>query len=257
MRERVSRWLIGASDSLYRLLLAAYPRQFRQEYSQQMAQVFQECCHEAYRRRGVAGLARLWVRTLSDLVSSAIHEHTGGQSMLLKRLFDIAVALAMLAALAPTMISIAILIKLGSRGPIFYRDLRVGRNGRLFTMYKFRTMTEHDGTRQVTRIGQLLRAATLDELPQLLNVLAGDMSLIGPRPPLPHEVSLADADWQRALALRPGITGVAQLTYGLNRVDARTMRELDLEYLNRRSLKMDVMLLLRTFVMLARQVSRD
>jgi lipopolysaccharide/colanic/teichoic acid biosynthesis glycosyltransferase len=106
------------------------------------------------------------------------------------------------------------------------------------------------------RVGRILRAASLDELPQLLNVLAGDMSLIGPRPPLPHEVHLAHADWQRVLALRPGITGVAQLTYGLNRVDARAMRELDLEYLKRRSLKMDAKLLLRTFVMLTRQVKR-
>jgi len=88
----------------------------------------------------------------------------------------------------------------------------------------------------------------------LLNVLAGDMSLIGPRPPLPREVSLADPDWQRALTLRPGMTGVAQLTYGLNRVDAQTMRALDLEYLKRRSLKMDAKLLRRTFVMLTRQV---
>jgi lipopolysaccharide/colanic/teichoic acid biosynthesis glycosyltransferase len=176
---------------------------------------------------------------------------------ILKRFFDITVALAMLIALAPIMVVMAILIKLDSRGPVFYCDLRVGRNGRLFTMYKFRTMAERAGTRQITRIGRMLRAASLDELPQLLNVLAGDMSLIGPRPRLPHEISLADTDWQRTLALRPGITGVAQLTYGINRVDDQIMRAIDLEYLKRRSLKMDAKLLLRTFVMLTRQVKRS
>jgi len=256
MHKRMSQRLIGASDWLYRLLLRIYPREFRHTYGPQMAQVFRDCCREAYQRRGSVSLVGLWARTLNDLLISAIDEHLGGRGMILKRLFDITLALAALITLAPVLAGIAILIKLHSRGPVFYRDLRVGRNGRLFTMYKFRTMTEHTSTRQITRVGRILRAASLDELPQLLNVLAGNMSLIGPRPPLPHEVRLADADWQRVLALRPGITGVAQLTYGLNRVDAQTMRELDLEYLKRRSLKMDAKLLLRTFVMLTRQVKR-
>jgi len=257
MHLRMSQRLIGASDWLYRLLLHAYPATFRECYGGEMAQVFRECCREAYRRRGAVGLAGLWARTLSDLVISAIDQHiVGGSGMFLKRLFDITLALAALIVLAPILAAIAILIKLDSRGPVFYRGLRVGRNGRLFTMYKFRTMSEQAGIHQITRLGRMLRAADLDELPQLLNVLAGDMSLIGPRPRLPHEVSLADADWQRALTLRPGMTGVAQLTYGLNRVDDRTMREVDLEYLKRRSLKMDIKLLLRTFVMLTRQIKR-
>ena len=257
MRPRALRRLIRASDWLYRLLLRIYPRAFRERYGDEMAQVFGESCRVACQQRGAGGLIGLWAGTLLDLLISASREHLeGGTDMIVKRLFDITLALAGLIALSPILAAVAIAVKLDSRGPILYRDRRVGRNGRLFTMYKFRTMVELDGTREITHVGRILRAAYLDELPQLLNVFAGDMSLIGPRPPLPHEVRLGDADWQRALALRPGITGIAQLTYGLNRVDAELMREVDLHYAERRSLKLDAKLLLRTFVMLTRQIKR-
>jgi len=141
----------------------------------------------------------------------------------MKRLFDLVVASVTLLVLSPLLLAVALLIRLGSAGPAFFRQVRVGRNGRYFRLWKFRTMvvdasrsgpilTETDDPR-ITRIGRILRRYKLDELPQLLNVVAGDMSLVGPRPELPDLVQHYTPEERRVLSVRPGITGPTQLAY--------------------------------------------
>jgi lipopolysaccharide/colanic/teichoic acid biosynthesis glycosyltransferase len=128
-----------------------------------------------------------------------------------------------LVALAPLMAGIAAAVRLDSPGPILYRAKRAGRGGRPFTMYKFRTMRvrpagqgdriTRQGDDRITRVGRVLRAGRLDELPQLWNVLAGDMSLVGPRPEDPHYVELYTPSQRRVLDVRPGVTSLAALRY--------------------------------------------
>ncbi len=123
-------------------------------------------------------------------------------------------ALLGLIVLAPVLGVVAIAIAVTSRGPVVFRQQRVGRGGRPFTLYKFRTMrasssgpqVTSSGDTRVTRVGKLLRKTKLDELPQLLNVLKGDMSFVGPRPEVPQYVNLEDSRWQRVLMAKPGIT---------------------------------------------------
>lgn len=138
-----------------------------------------------------------------------------------KRAFDVAFALILLAATAPLLLLVAVLIKIDSRGPVFYRVRRVGYQGSPLMMLKFRKMHEHaaggpltaaDDPR-LTRIGQLLTRTRLDELPQLWDVLRGRMSIIGPRPEDPRFVGLHPAEYAVILSIRPGITGLAQLAY--------------------------------------------
>ncbi|MGE3269315.1 MAG: sugar transferase, partial [Chloroflexota bacterium] len=141
----------------------------------------------------------------------------------LKRPLDVLIAGLGLAALSPLLAGIAVAIRLDSPGPVIYRAMRSGRYGVPFTMYKFRTMqarqqpggtkitTHADG--RITRIGRLLRPARLDELPQLWNVLLGDMSMVGPRPEDPHYVELYSEADRTVLAARPGITSLAALLY--------------------------------------------
>ncbi|MCC7366811.1 MAG: sugar transferase [Chloroflexi bacterium] len=141
----------------------------------------------------------------------------------LKRPLDLLAAGLGLLALGPVLAGIAAAIKLDSPGPVLYRATRTGRFGQPFTMYKFRTMqTRQDhtatritthGDRRITRVGRLLRSARLDELPQLWNVLTGDMSLVGPRPEDPRYTALYTGADRRALAVRPGITSLAALLY--------------------------------------------
>jgi lipopolysaccharide/colanic/teichoic acid biosynthesis glycosyltransferase len=198
--------------------------------------------------------------------------------MELKRLFDIAVALGALLLLAPVFLLIGALIKLDSSGPVLYKARRIGRGGRPFQMYKFRTMivqadqlgpalTYKDDPR-ITRAGRFLRRTHIDELPQLLNVLDGSMSLVGPRPEAPEYVDLEIAVWREVLSVRPGICGLAQLTYAVDEaamlqngatvdrdyVDRILPKKLklDLRYIRDRSLLLDVRLLLRTFLILVR-----
>ena len=252
---RCSTKLLAASDRIYRVLLHTYPHAFRAAYGSDMAQLFRDSCRDSYQQQGGAGLARLWLRTLGDIAISAGREHVnGGTGMVLKRLFDITFALASLLVLAPLFVLIALLIKLGSRGPVLYKDLRVGKNGRLFHMYKFRTMVTHPTSTsiagqpnpRITSVGARLRALSLDEAPQYFNVLKGDMSLIGPRPPRPGEVRLDDPAWQRALSMRPGMTGPALLSFGPGARDLQRIRDLDIQYVESRSMRGDLGLLLQT-----------
>lgn len=141
----------------------------------------------------------------------------------MKRAFDIAVAAFGLLLLSPLFLFAAILIKLDSHGPIFFRQERIGKGFRPFLIYKFRTMLENaaqTGTAvtygndpRITRVGRLLRKTKIDELPQLINVLKGEMSLVGPRPEVPEFVNLFRRDFEEILTFRPGITDLASLNY--------------------------------------------
>lgn len=189
----------------------------------------------------------------------------GGQRVA-KRLFDIAVASALLILAAPLMVLIACLIKAGSRGPVFFRQVRVGIEGAHFNMLKFRSMVvdaekqlaqladrnEGNGVLfkirddpRVTRIGGFLRRYSLDELPQLINVIAGSMSLVGPRPPLPKEVEAYEHDVRRRLLVKPGLTGLWQVS-GRSNLSWQDSVRLDLYYVENWSLAGDLIIILRT-----------
>jgi len=137
-----------------------------------------------------------------------------------KRALDLAVAVPLLVILSPVLVALAAAVRLTSRGPAFHRATRVGRDGRPFTMLKLRTMRAGPGAAITTRddprmtaLGRALRRARLDELPQLMNVVRGEMSIVGPRPEDPRFVALYSEEQRAVLALRPGITGAAQLVF--------------------------------------------
>ena len=187
-------------------------------------------------------------------------------SLMLKRMFDAAGAALCLLFLAPLFVVIALAIRLSSPGPVFFRQTRMGRNGRPFQMLKFRSMVdgaeaqrealahlnEADGLfkiaadPRVTPVGRLLRRMSLDELPQLINVLSGEMSLVGPRPLVLEEDSLVEGRHRGRLHLVPGITGPWQLL-GPVRVPLQEMVVIDYLYGTNWSLWTDVKILLRTF----------
>jgi len=141
----------------------------------------------------------------------------------IKRSFDIAVSSVGLLLCLPLFFAIAILVKLDSKGPVFFAQQRVGKNFRPFSIYKFRSMVEDAQRRggeitfaedaRITRVGGFLRKSKLDELPQLFNVLTGDMSLVGPRPEVPTYVQLFRRDYEEILQVQPGITDLASLKY--------------------------------------------
>jgi lipopolysaccharide/colanic/teichoic acid biosynthesis glycosyltransferase len=180
--------------------------------------------------------------------------------------FDRLVGLVLLALVAPVLVVLALLIRADSPGPALFRQTRVGKDGRHFTLYKLRTMRSdaeavrallvdedegngrlfkiHDDPR-ITRVGRLLRRASLDELPQLLNVVRGEMSLVGPRPALPEEVAEYDADERRRLAVRPGITGLWQVS-GRSDLDWERSVDLDLHYTDNHRLVDDALIGVRT-----------
>jgi len=183
-----------------------------------------------------------------------------------KRAFDILVALIGLTLLLPLLPVILVLIKLDSPGGVLFTQKRVGKNGRLFTCYKFRSMVvnaeamkadlaelnEASGAvfkiRQdprITEIGAFLRRSSLDEMPQLLNVLKGDMSIVGPRPQIPTEVELYAPWHRRRLEVKPGITCLWQIS-GRSHVGFDEWMRLDVEYVRRRGMKLDLWILLRT-----------
>jgi lipopolysaccharide/colanic/teichoic acid biosynthesis glycosyltransferase len=191
------------------------------------------------------------------------------------RLLDLIVAAAALVVLAPLLLVIAVVIKLESAGPVVFRQKRVGRSLRVFTVNKFRTMragAAHDAHRlfvqgliagdhppevagrprfkmtsddRITRVGRILRRTSLDELPQLWNVLRGDMSLVGPRPPIDYEVERYPAHWFARFQVKPGLTGLWQVS-GRCELTLEQMIALDLEYVRRRSVILNMWILLRT-----------
>ena len=179
-----------------------------------------------------------------------------------KRALDIAIALAAAVVTSPLLAAIAIAIKLNDGGEILLRQKRVGKDGADFDLYKFRTMVpnahlmgagwliaEHDP--RITRVGRVLRRWSLDELPQMFNVLRGDMSIIGPRPTLRYQVEQYTDHQRRRLEVRPGITGWAQIN-GRNRLSWPERIELDVYYVENRSMRMDLSILARTLPLLFR-----
>ena len=188
-------------------------------------------------------------------------------SLLLKRVLDLIVSATLLLLLWPFAFLVALAIKLESSGPVFFKQKRVGLNGRVFTMLKFRSMSQNAESLQqklrkenemsgpvfklkkdprITRVGKFLRRYSIDESPQLLNVLLGDMSLVGPRPPIPSEVRQYRRKQRKRLSMRPGLTCTWQVS-GRNEIpDFETWAELDLEYIENWSLWNDFKLLLRT-----------
>jgi len=167
----------------------------------------------------------------------------------MKRSFDFIAALAMLAALSPVMLLVALLIRVRMGTPVLFRQLRPGWRGRPFLLYKFRTMRETDGEdgERLTPLGAMLRRLSLDELPQLVNVLKGDMSLVGPRPLLMEYLPLYSARQARRHEARPGITGWAQVN-GRNAVSWQDKFELDVWYVEHQGMGLDLRILWRTLL---------
>lgn len=189
-----------------------------------------------------------------------------GWRSVVKRSADIMVSLVCLPALAIVGTLIAVVIRLDSPGPVFYRQERVGKGGRRFTMYKFRSMfrdadkmlddlnrlNEAEGPvfkirndPRITRVGRFIRKTSLDELPQVINVIKGEMSLVGPRPPIPREVEKYSAYQMGRLAVIPGMTCLWQIQ-GRSEVSFDEWVELDLEYIRNQSLLLDLKILLKT-----------
>nr|WP_199744836.1 sugar transferase [Actinomadura harenae] len=215
----------------------------------------------------VAG-PRISIRPVSGLPLLHVeHPELDGVRKALKTLLDrVGAALALL-LLSPLLLTVAVMIKVTDRGPVLFRQVRVGRGGREFTVLKFRTMVVDAERRKadlmddnegggvlfkirsdprVTRVGRMLRRYSLDELPQLINVLRGEMSLVGPRPPLPEEVARYGGDVYRRLVVRPGLTGLWQVS-GRSDLGWEESVRLDLRYVENWSLAMDLQIMWKTW----------
>ena len=222
----------------------------------------------------VAG-PRVSIHTVPDLPLLLVEEpQLKGAHRVAKAVFDRVLALSCLVLLLPFLLLVGLLVRLTSPGPALFRQVRVGLGGRHFVMWKFRTMTvdaedrlaeifhlnEHDGVlfkiRQdprVTRVGRFLRRWSIDELPQLWNVLRGDMSIVGPRPPLPAEVERYEHHVRRRLLVKPGVTGLWQVS-GRTGLPWDEAVRLDLYYVENWSLSMDAMVIAKTVMAVLRGV---
>ncbi|HEX8346597.1 MAG TPA: sugar transferase [Actinoplanes sp.] len=220
----------------------------------------------------VAG-ARTTIRPFDGLPMLHVeHPRLHGGARMVKDVVDRVGAVLLLLVLAPVLLGVALCVKLTSRGPVLFRQVRVGRDGREFRIFKFRSMyvdaearlaelrhlNEHDGVLfkmrddpRVTPVGRWLRRLSLDELPQLLNVVTGQMSLVGPRPPLPAEVAAYADDVRRRLAVKPGMTGLWQVS-GRSDLPWDEAVRLDLRYVENWSLSLDLVILLRTITAVLR-----
>ncbi len=194
--------------------------------------------------------------------------HAKPWQLFIKRFIDIVISLVALILFAPLMLLVAVLIKLTSKGPVFFKQTRVGLKGRKFTLYKFRSMVtgaeqkkdellennEMDGPvfkmkrdPRITPLGHFLRRTSIDELPQFFNTFNGDMSIVGPRPPLPSEVENYEIWQRRRLSLKPGITCIWQVS-GRNKISFTQWMKMDMQYIDNWSLSLDFKILLRTFL---------
>ncbi|HWV38888.1 MAG TPA: sugar transferase [Vulgatibacter sp.] len=213
------------------------------------------------------GTGRMSLLELSGL-SMLVFDRTPSDPIALaaKRAFDVVVSAIALVALSPLFVAVAAAIKLDSKGPVFFRQTRVGLNGRPFSMVKFRSMYQDAEARlqalrdqnemsgpvfkmkndpRITRVGRIIRKLSIDELPQFWNVLTGTMSIVGPRPPLPAEVRQYERWQRRRLSVRPGITCTWQVS-GRNSIPFDRWMELDLEYIDNWSLQQDLKIFLKT-----------
>jgi exopolysaccharide biosynthesis polyprenyl glycosylphosphotransferase len=192
--------------------------------------------------------------------------HAKEWELFIKRIMDIFVASLALLLFSPLMLLVAVLQKLTSKGPVFFKQTRIGLNGRRFTLYKFRSMVidaeerkqelieknEMDGPvfkirrdPRITRLGYILRKTSIDELPQFFNVIMGTMSVVGPRPPLVSEVEDYKVWQRRRLSLKPGITCIWQVS-GRNKIGFDQWMKMDLEYIDNWSLWLDIKILFKT-----------
>lgn len=189
--------------------------------------------------------------------------------LLIKRIIDIFGSLVGILLTLPIMICIATLIKLTSRGPVFFTQERLGRYGKVFRIIKFRTMVvnaekmgdgllvKNENDNRITKVGRILRATSLDELPQLLNVLIGDMSLVGPRPPVPYhpyKYTEYNSFQRKRFAMRPGMTGLAQITVR-NSVPWDERIAIDVDYIEKFSIWLDIKILIKTLVKIFKKES--
>jgi exopolysaccharide biosynthesis polyprenyl glycosylphosphotransferase len=195
------------------------------------------------------------------------------RSQIAKRAVDIVLSVVGLVVLSPVMLLLALAVKLSSRGPVLFVHKRCGLSGRRFRFYKFRTMVQNAEARKrelehlnemkgpafkmrsdprITRLGSVLRKTSLDELPQLWNVLRGDMSLVGPRPPTPDEVERYNTRQIQRLSVMPGITGLWQVSGRSDISDFERWVDLDLSYARSWSMWLDLRILLKTVVVVAR-----
>ncbi len=220
---------------------------------------------------GALPMIRLFREPLSDFARGV------------KRFSDLVIASLALAVFSPVWLLIAVLIKLDSRGPVFYKQERVGMDGRVFMVFKFRTMRAGEDSEihreyqrkfiaghseanlgdsnrptyklrddpRITRVGRVLRRFSLDEVPQLFNVMGGDMSIVGPRPPIPYEVEAYELRHRKRLDMKPGLTGLWQVS-GRNRLPFEEMVKLDLFYIENWSILFDLKIIMRTVLVILR-----
>jgi lipopolysaccharide/colanic/teichoic acid biosynthesis glycosyltransferase len=213
-----------------------------------------------------AGLRRSFARSVTH-PAQALPVGRDFVYPVVKRGLDIVISLVALVVLSPLFLVVALAVKLHDRGPVFFSQSRVGGRGRTFKCWKFRSMvadaealrqelaakSDHDDPRtfkmandpRITPVGRMLRRFSIDEFPQIFNVLIGDMSIVGPRPPLPDEVALyTDTDYQR-LAVKPGLTCIWQVS-GRSRLPFPEQVRMDVDYIRRKGILLDLTIILRT-----------
>ncbi|MCU1245861.1 MAG: UDP-glucose:undecaprenyl-phosphate glucose-1-phosphate transferase, partial [Acidobacteria bacterium] len=238
----------------------------------EMKQIFLLCEELGVRTRVAMNffqnrVARIEIEELEGVPFLTFTTTPSNESQLaLKRLLDIAVSMTTLFIAAPIILLVSLAIRFSSPGSVFFKQKRIGLNGRMFTLYKFRTMINDAHARRsevehlnemtgpvfksrsdprVTPVGRVLRKFSLDELPQLWNVFKGDMSLVGPRPPIPEEVAEYHRWHRRRLSMKPGLTCLWQVS-GRNNVDFDRWMQMDLQYIDNWSPSLDLKILLRT-----------
>ena len=226
------------------------------EYAQRLAKAAGCAYRETYTSRAMLDRYKA---EYEKVISESLPVVSEEPESFAKRVLDVVLAGSALIVLSPLLACLATAVRATSPGPALFRQQRLGRGGRVFTLCKFRTMScgaadlrNSDGSAysaaddpRVTRLGRFLRTSSLDELPQLFNVFLGDMSLVGPRPELPDQIRFYSENDKRRLCIRPGLTGLAQIS-GRNEIPWERRRQLDVEYVERRSLALDVSILLHT-----------
>ena len=244
-------WALVAAQSV------VVPEALRQRCEARGVRVFEdaEFSEERFRRVDIDALPRDWLHAAGAMNESLLEAG-------LRRLLDVAVSLLLLLLTLPLLLLTAFAIKLDSPGPVFYRQERIGRGGKAFMLFKFRSMTvdaEANGAPRwaaredprTTRVGRLIRLTRIDEIPQVLNVLRGDMAVVGPRPERPafvEQLGRLIPRYDDRACVKPGITGWAQINYpyGASVEDARHKLSYDLYYVRRRSVFLDLLILIKT-----------
>ncbi len=234
-----------------------FRHEIRRKQDEKAARMLERYANQSF--KSLQSAQRMRVRLIAWAIRNKIQAN-------LKRVFDLIVAIIALIFVSPIMAAVAIIIKIDSPVPVFFKQTRVGKWGKTFSCYKFRSMyidaeerkaelmsqNEADevvfkikNDPRVTKVGRVIRKLSIDELPQLFNVIKGEMSLVGPRPPVPSEVSMYKFDQIRRLESIPGITGLQQVS-GRSNLDFKRWVELDLEYIADQSLMKDIEILIRT-----------